>query len=85
MSKSTVLLAMMASSLLAFPALASDPQDPPTPPPPPPPPPPINYDHTGSPPPIPEGGVNCAFISTDHAGNGYWDCQTVMIIVSPEP
>lgn len=81
MSKSTVLLAMMASSLLAFPAFASDPDDPQDSPPPP----PIDYDYTGSPPPIPEGGVNCAFISTDHTGNGYWECETVMIIVSQEP
>ena len=82
MSKSTVLLAMMASSLIAFPAFASDPEHPPEPPPPPP---PIDYDYTGSPPPIPEGGLNCAFISTDHTGNGYWECQTFMIILSPEP
>lgn len=89
MLNKTVLAAMMAaSSLMAFPASASVSATDPDPddgcsgrgaclPPP-------DFDPTGSPPPYPEGGVNCAFISTDHSGNGYYVCDYIfMDIVTP--
>ncbi len=75
MLKKAVAAAMIAAlSLVAVPASALDPDDCPPPPPPPP---------ASSPPPIPEGGVNCVFISTDHYGNGSWECETVMDMVTP--
>ncbi len=77
--KSVLVTMLVASSMFAFPAFAFTPEDPELPPPP-----PVPIDRTGSPPGIPEGGLNCAFISTDHTGNGYWECDVFMVIVSPE-